>query len=285
MRQASPQMIALLNENTFKFADLYTVTLINGTTYRYTNCDFDLIVAGHVYTAGDILISRDTISQSIGINVDNLDISIISNDNVLFDGRTILQAFRQGVFDGAIFKLDRVFMDINTPTDTSAGTITLFEGTIVEPQIDNQIVRASVVSLSDKLKVKMPRNLYQPSCQNSLFDNGCTLDSELFLVNGSAETGSTKNYVVCSLAKPQGWFSQGVILFTSGPNVGLKRTVRLHNSTGLLLTSPLENTVSAGDTFKVYPGCDKRIDTCVTRFNNIDNFKGTPYVPIPETSV
>ena len=284
MRPASPQLIALLNANEFKFADLYTITTIDGSVYRYTNCDFDLIISGQVYSSSELLIYRETINQSLGINVDSLNITIISNDSVLFDGRTILQAFRHGIFDGAAFKLERVFMDINTPTDTSAGTIVLFEGTIVEPQIDNQTVQASVVSLSDKLKVKIPRNLYQPSCQNSLFDQGCTLNSELFSMSASAESGSAPNSVVCTLSKPQGWFSQGVILFTSGLNIGLKRTVRLHNSTGLLLTLPLENPINIGDTFKVYPGCDKRIDTCVTRFNNIDNFKGTPYVPVPETS-
>ena len=40
-----------------------------------------------------------------------------------------------------------------------------------------------------------------------------------------------------------------------------------------------------GDTFTVYPGCDRRQVTCDTKFHNIVNFGGTPFVPIPETAI
>lgn len=59
-------------------------------------------------------------------------------------------------------------MDINTPTDTSAGTMVLFEGRIIEPEFDRYEIKASVVSEIDDLKVQMPRNLYQPGCLNTL---------------------------------------------------------------------------------------------------------------------
>jgi len=29
----------------------------------------------------------------------------------------------------------------------------------------------------------------------------------------------------------------------------------------------------------VHPGCDKRLTTCINKFNNINNFRGEPYVP------
>ena len=37
--------------------------------------------------------------------------------------------------------------------------------------------------------------------------------------------------------------------------------------------------IAPGDTFAVYPGCDKRLETCIGRFNNVINFRGEPYVP------
>ncbi|MFH4316896.1 DUF2163 domain-containing protein, partial [Acinetobacter baumannii] len=85
----------------------------------------------------------------------------------------IVQAFHNGQMDGARFKLERIFMDANTPTDTSAGTIKLFEGRIIEPEFDRNVIQASVASDLDELNVQMPRNLYQPSCSNTLFDNAC----------------------------------------------------------------------------------------------------------------
>ena len=285
MKSASSKLIKLLDSNQFMYADLYTISMIDGMILRFTNAGFPLIVAGHLFIGHGPIIERDSISLSTGISVDSLDVQIANDPMFSINGRSFIQAFRLGLFDGASLKLERVFMDFNTPTDTSAGTITMFEGLIVEPEIDNQLIYFSVVSISDRLAIKMPRNLYQPSCQNMLFDEGCGLIRESHATSSQADLNSSKNLIICNLNKPQGWFTQGVIEFVTGFNAGIKRTVRLHNSTGLLLTLPFDNEVVEGDTFKVYPGCDKRVDTCGNRFGNKVNFKGTPYVPIPETSV
>ena len=39
------------------------------------------------------------------------------------------------------------------------------------------------------LNQKMPRNLYQASCINSLYDASCTLNRESFAANGTAGSG------------------------------------------------------------------------------------------------
>ncbi len=44
MRQASPQLIALLDADQFIMADLYTITTIQGIEYRYTSYDVNLNV-------------------------------------------------------------------------------------------------------------------------------------------------------------------------------------------------------------------------------------------------
>jgi len=52
-------------------------------------------------------------------------------------------------------------------------------------------------------------------------------------------------------------------------------------TTPLRLPSPPQ----AGDVFKVYPGCNKRQDTCKNKFNNIVHFRGFPYIPSADTVV
>ena len=49
MRAASSRLIALLDADQFVMADLYTITTVQGDVFRYTNYDFDLVVAGQVY--------------------------------------------------------------------------------------------------------------------------------------------------------------------------------------------------------------------------------------------
>lgn len=285
MRDASEKLIALLNADQFLMADLYTITTIQGDVYRYTNYDAHLTVDGQLYRSDGPIISREGISLSLGVEVDSLSISIQVTGEDSFDQILVVQAFHNGVLDGARFKLERVFMDYRTPTDTSAGTIKLFEGRIIEPEFDRNSIDASVASDTDVLDVLMPRNLYQPSCLNTLFDNACGLLRSKYAVSTIIEPSSTEHRLLCHLNQPQGWFTQGVVEFMQGINKGLKRTVRLHESGALLLTLPLLDMPAVGEVIKVYPGCDKRLETCMNRFNNRDRFRGQPFIPVPETAV
>lgn len=285
MRAASEKLIALLDANQFVMADLYTITTIQNDIYRYTNYDFDLIVAGELYYSDGPIISRDGITLSLGVEVDNLSVTIDVTDEETFESLRIVQAFHSGQMDGARFKLERIFMDASTPTDTSAGTIKLFEGRIIEPEFDRNTIQTSVASDLDELNVQMPRNLYQPSCSNTLFDHACGLNRENYALETTIAAGSTASRILCDIHQPQGWFTQGVIEFLEGGNKGLKRTIRLHEFDVLLLTLPLLEDPEVGQRIKVYPGCDKRLETCQNRFNNFSRFRGAPFIPIPETSV
>ncbi len=285
MRQASPQLIALLDADQFVMADLYTITTIQGVEYCYTSYDYNLIVQGKEYRNDGPVISRDGTSLSLGIEVDNLSITIETNESTKFGDVPVAQAFHNGILDGARFKLERIFMDANTPTDTSAGTLVLFDGRIVEPELDRYVINASVVSEVDNLKLQMPRNLYTPGCLNTLFDGACGLLSSDFAVTTTITANSTPSRILCELSQAQGWFTQGVVEFLEGVNIGIKRTVRLHEAGALLLTLPLLEMPEIGESIRVYPGCDKRLDTCTNRFNNRARFRGAPFVPVPETSV
>jgi len=285
MRTASPQPIAMLNEDQFVMADLYTITTVQGEVIRATSYDFDLMVAGHTYYASGEIIKREGVSLSLGVEVDNLNVTIYATDDHTIGEIPIIKAFHNGQMDGARFKLERIFLNPSNLTNTSAGAVLLFEGRLIEPKFDRNRIEVSVASDLDDLAVQMPRNLYQPSCNNTLFDSACALRREDYVVNTVIESGSTTARILCSLSQPQGWFTQGVIEFLDDRNAGLKRTVRLHESGALLLTLPLLEAPQSGQHIKVYPGCDKRLETCINRFSNKDHFRGAPYVPVPETAV
>jgi uncharacterized phage protein (TIGR02218 family) len=82
-------------------------------------------------------------------------------------------------------------------------------------------------------------------------------------------------------------FAQGTILFTSGVNEGVYRTIKGQSTAvafGLDLVYPLETPPSAGDTFQIWPGCDKTSATCTARFDNLKAFRGYPFTPAAETA-
>jgi uncharacterized phage protein (TIGR02218 family) len=78
-----------------------------------------------------------------------------------------------------------------------------------------------------------------------------------------------------------GWFDGGVLTWETGDNAGRAIEVKswAQASGQITLFLPPGYPIRPGDVFRVHPGCDKRLDTCVTRFANVLNFRGEPYVP------
>lgn len=76
------------------------------------------------------------------------------------------------------------------------------------------------------------------------------------------------------------YFAGGEVAWRTGANTGLKSEVRTWDGTSaLVLLLPSAYTIAIGDTFTITPGCDKLVQTCVAKFNNILNFRGEPRVP------
>jgi uncharacterized phage protein (TIGR02218 family) len=77
------------------------------------------------------------------------------------------------------------------------------------------------------------------------------------------------------------WFSGGAIVIESGPNTGSVREIKSWVESGGLLEIfiPMPFEITPGTKVKIYPGCDKRHTTCRTKFTNILNFRGEPFVP------
>jgi uncharacterized phage protein (TIGR02218 family) len=78
-----------------------------------------------------------------------------------------------------------------------------------------------------------------------------------------------------------GWFAGGVLTWETGPNAGRSVEVKTWaQATGEIeLYLPVGYAIRVGDAFRIHPGCDKRLDTCINRFANVLNFRGEPYVP------
>ena len=78
-----------------------------------------------------------------------------------------------------------------------------------------------------------------------------------------------------------GWFAGGVLTFETGANAGASMEVKgwTRDPGRIELYLPLGFAVQSGDLFRVHPGCDKRLDTCIDRFANVLNFRGEPYIP------
>lgn len=285
MKTASPALQTLLASDQFYMADLYTITLAGGGVLRYTAADIDIVANGRLFTSNGPRFERQSRGRAHwrrGLEVDTLDIEVAPRPADLIDGTPFLAALHMGVLDGAEVQLERAFMP--SWGDTSVGTVILFVGRIGDVEAGRTSATIHVNSHLELLDITMPRNLYQPSCVNTLYDSSCTLNRSLFAVEGAVASGSTESVILCALARPAGWFDLGVVQVTSGANAGFNRMVKSYTPGKLELVSPFPLAFAAGDRFVAYAGCDKTQATCQGKFDNLRHFKGFPYIPPPETA-
>jgi uncharacterized phage protein (TIGR02218 family) len=84
---------------------------------------------------------------------------------------------------------------------------------------------------------------------------------------------------IATLMPQSEYFQGGIVQWTSGLNLGLQMEVKLYNIGYVELFQPAPYQVSVGDTYTIQAGCDKQLQTCISRFNNVINFRGEPFIP------
>lgn len=298
MKNISPELLALLFPangipiNLF-VADLYRFDLVTGGSLFYTDGDQDIVFDGNTYVSGQLnggpffnrTANRARAHFKIGVEVDSVSFDVIPY-LAQVEGTTFQNACIVGVFDGGMLTISRAFMP--TYGDVSAGVIQWFYGIMGEINPCRNIVPFNAYTLNDKLNQQMPRNIAQAGCLNTLYDGACTLIKASFGVSGSVVSGSSASQVNAVIGNPTGYFDLGVLEFTSGDNDGLSRTVKtwINGSPGTVaFIDPFPNNPEAGDTFTIYPGCDKTKATCSVKFSNLANFRGMPFIPPAETGI
>lgn len=76
-----------------------------------------------------------------------------------------------------------------------------------------------------------------------------------------------------------GWFGGGVLVWTGGANGGARQRVVRHQTGRLELERAPARPILVGDGFDITAGCDKRAQTCRSKFANFVNFRGHPHMP------
>lgn len=261
-------------------AECFAFTLATGAVLAWTNIDTAVTYNGTTYSATGPLVQGLKYKTSIGLEVDKQQIVIAARPTDLVGGAPLLNAIRQGAFDGAAVQRDRVFF-----TGLGAGVIggvTLFHGRVATvDHVGRTQAQITVASDLVILDYDMPHNLYSSTCVHALYDSGCGVIRGTYSASGTVGAGSTAAQINTSVAAAG--HAQGSIVFTSGANANLRATVKsVSPGASLTLMYPLPAPPAAGDAFNVAFGCDHTRGTCQGKFNNLANFRGFPFVPAPQ---
>lgn len=283
MRNASPALIALLDSQTFITANLFTFTLANGTQYFWTDADIDVAVADQVFSSSGPSISGVKYRLVRGMQVSDLQLSVLAKPDDLIAGVPWFMATRSGALKNCHVRIDKAFMaDWGQPAES----LLIFAGNVSESQDGDLEVILTVVSDAKRLTEVIPRQVFQPGCMRTLYDTGCGVSRDAYTYHGTVVASTNRYSFSGGLGQAEGFFTFGEVIFETGNNAGVRRSVKSYEGGKVELSYPLAFDLAPGDRFIVRAGCDRtRGPGGCAKFNNLDNFNGTPYVPPPENAI
>lgn len=279
----------LLSTRNIVRAHLYTITLNGGGVIRYTSADRVVTAGGYTFSPGPRIEDSGTKSRA-GIQVSNIEITMSADDRHQYGGVPILEFIRKNGLYGSLVKvecaIDETWNDL--ATTGPVGTYIRFSGRFSEV-LDGGGSQVTIMAASwtELLNISVPVDVFQASCGNTLFDSKCMLSRVDWDAAGTVAAGThTETTFGSNLATTAGTYNSGTVVFLTGANAGLRRTVRSQDASGnISIVLPLPSPPAPGDTFTAYPGCDLKMATCSSKFNNLVHFRGQPFIPVPETAV
>jgi uncharacterized phage protein (TIGR02218 family) len=160
--------------------------------------------------------------------------------------------------------------------DAAGAPIQLLGGEIGSVSIDGDGFAADLRGAAAKLERPVcPAT--SAECRAELGDKRCRIDlagrtSVARVVSGSG------GELVLDMAVDEG-FVLGRLRYMSGANCGVSTVVLAVNGAGVTVRDLPRADIESGCRVELREGCDKRFETCVTRFANAVNFRGEPHLP------
>lgn len=252
----------------------WRLTRRDGVKQGFTDHDRDLVFDGTTFEAAAGFTASE-IKDAVGLSVDNLEVSsALSSDGL---AEADLSA---GIYDDAKVEIFRV--NWQAPEQR----VLMRSGSLGEVKRAGGGFTAEVRGLAHYLQQPKGR-LFQYACDADLGDGRCGIDLDAPGFRGAGSVlvvASARRFTASGLdAFEAGWFTHGLLMFTSGAATGQAIEVKLHAKSAVAVTlelwQPARLPLAAAQTFTVTAGCDKQLGTCRAKFANAVNFRGFPHMP------
>ncbi|MBL4646081.1 MAG: beta tubulin [Hyphomicrobiales bacterium] len=274
MRQLNPGLALHLASGATSLCHCWQLTRGDGAVLGFTDHDRDISFGGTIFEAATGLQASEMLART-GFSVGGMEVAggLISN-------RISEEDLQAGLYDRAEISIFLVNWN-----DSSERQL-LRNGHIGEVVREDGAFRAEIRGLAQALDQEQGR-LYQPLCDADVGDTRCTVNLSAPAFSGTgqvAQTDHSAHVAITGLgAFEAGWFTGGLLRFTSGANVGRAVEISQHRKQGGLdhfdLWQPMAAAISVSDAVELRAGCDKRFGTCTAKFSNHLNYRGFPHIP------
>ena len=207
-----------------------------------------------------------SITRSLGLEPDSSEVAGALSSDALEE-----QDLSLGRWDGAAMRLTAIDW-----SDPAAEPIDLLGGEIGSFSIDDNGFTADLNGAAARLEEPVcPAT--SPECRAHFGDKRCRVD-----LAGRTVAGAVVGADGASLTLDQSLderFVFGRLRFMSGANCGLTSTILSVSGSTIQIRDMPGVPVEPAARVELREGCDKRFETCVSRFDNAANFRGEPHLP------
>jgi uncharacterized phage protein (TIGR02218 family) len=230
-------------------AQVWTITRTDGTVYRFTSLDRDLDWQGHTYQACNSL--QPSASENVAA-VD--DAGSMNLSGAVASGAIDSWDLYAGKFDGADVEAWLVPWDPSTADNPPSR---LMRGTFGQVELTETGFSVDLIGDGAKLQQTPLVKPLKPDCRWQFGDIGCGKALGPLTVTGTVDAGEgLRDFTDAARTEPAGYFTRGVVTFTSGANQGIGAEIKEHASAGVFTLWPrVAFPIEPGVTYSMVPGC------------------------------
>jgi len=243
--------------------ELYHIWVENASIdWYYTSGDAPVEYGSHTYVPA--VIKRGEVSYNSELEVSTLSVTLKHVDDVVVRYLALNPVRPTWI---SVMKLHRD----QSPLEADV----IFVGQIKNVPFKGNTAEAYCVGFEHFLKMPIPVWRYQLTCNHTLFDEDCGLNSDSYKVSATVTEQNNGSELVSSVfgTYSDGYFFYGFVEY--GDEV---RPIVNHLGNVLYIPYPFVDSPD-GQSVDVYPGCDGLITTCRDKFNNISHYLGFPFTP------
>lgn len=250
--QAGMYCLASGSPCTTQWCQVWTITRADGEVFRFTSKDTDWVWLGEEYKACDSLVPSASESVSEIDAAGSMDLS-----GAVGPGGITREALYSGLFDGAEVEAWLV------PWSGFSVPKLLLMASFGPVEMTETGFKVEALGAGAKLMQTPLISVLQPQCRWQFGDRFCQKDLVPLTVTGTADSGlGLRQFMDAARAEAAGYFTRGVVTFTSGLNDGISAEIREHEAGGVFNLWPrLTFPIVAGDQYSMVPGCTNLDET------------------------
>ena len=265
-------MLAHVSSEVTTLCTCWKITRRDATEFFFTDHDQDLTVSGDLYVSSEGY-NRTAATSGSDMSVSNIDIEGMFSDDSITE-----EDLRKGLFDSST-----VILTLVNWADVAMSPVIL--GHFITGDFlytPSGVFKTTMYGIGQLLTHSVG-DIYSPTCTVDLGSTRCGFDVATVAETGTVSTVASRSVFTAAVTgtNVDDWFNFGVLTWLTGANAGRSIEVRdwVQSSSTVTLYLPMAVAITVGDTFEVYPGCNKTVAHCRDKFDNIVNMQGFPYVP------